>query len=161
VILRLVGPGEMMGGVAALGQSEYPGSAEALDDCQALSWDGAMMGQLMESIPHLAVNALRILAERTIELQNRVREMATERVERRIARALLRLTRQAGRKVEEGILIDLTLSRQDLAEMTGTTLFTVSRILSQWEQQGLVKSGRARIIIRHPHSLVAIAEDLP
>jgi len=57
-------------------------------------------------------------------------------------------------------LIDMALTRQDLAEMTGTTLFTVSRILSQWESQGLVRSGRELVVIRYPHGLVKIAEDL-
>ncbi len=161
VILRVVRAGDMFGGVAALGMGEYPASAEATDDCHALAWDGATMSQLLECIPRLAINALRLLAQRVQELQDRLREMATERVERRVARTLLRLVRQAGRKVDEGVLIDLPLSRQDLAEMTGATLYTVSRILSQWEQQGLVEGGRARVLIRSPHALVAIAEDLP
>ena len=58
-------------------------------------------------------------------------------------------------------MLDLALSRQDLGEMTGTTLYTVSRILSGWEQDGLIATGRERITIREPHGLVIIAEDLP
>lgn len=161
VILRFACPGEMFGGIAVLGAWEYPVSAEAMDDCQALAWDGETMAQLMEQCPHLAINALHLLAQRVHELQDRLREMTTERVERRIARALLRLIWQAGRKVEGGVLIDLPLSRQDLAEMTGTTLYTVSRILSRWEHEGLIESGRTRVLVRHPHGLVTIAEDLP
>lgn len=160
VILHLVHPGEMFGGIAVLGDATYPVSAQALEDCQALAWDGEGMAGLMERTPRLALNALRLLAGRVQELQDRVRELATERVERRVARTLLRLARQAGRKVENGVLIDLPLSRQDLAEMTGTTLFTVSRVLSRWEQQGLVEAGRERVLIRFPHGLVRIAEDL-
>jgi CRP-like cAMP-binding protein len=94
-------------------------------------------------------------------LQNQHRELATERVERRIARALLRLVPQMGREVADGVVIDLRLSRQDLADLTGTTLYTVSRTLSQWEKQGLVQSGRERVLIRLPHALAALAEDLP
>jgi CRP-like cAMP-binding protein len=74
---------------------------------------------------------------------------------------LLRLVRQLGRRTDEGILIDIPLSRQDLAEMTGTTLYTVSRILSHWEQQGLVITGRERVTLCKSHELVIIAEDLP
>ena len=59
------------------------------------------------------------------------------------------------------MLIDMPLSRQDLAEMTGTTLFTVSRVLSEWESQGIVESGRERVVVKRPHGLVALAEDLP
>jgi CRP-like cAMP-binding protein len=109
----------------------------------------------------LGLNGLRLVAGRFQELQKRYRELATERVERRIARALLRLARQTGRRTEGGVLLDLPLSRQDLGEMTGTTLYTVSRTLSSWEQQRLIETGRERIIIRNPHGLVSIAEDLP
>ena len=74
---------------------------------------------------------------------------------------LLRLARQTGKRVDAGILLDLPLSRQDLGEMTGTTLYTISRILSQWEQNGLIQTGRERVVICNPHGLVTIAEDLP
>jgi CRP-like cAMP-binding protein len=90
-----------------------------------------------------------------------MREMATERVERRVARALLRLAREAGKRTEAGIEIAMPLSRQDVAEMTGTTLYTVSRLLSAWEQDGLVETGRQRVVIKQAHALVKIAEDLP
>lgn len=160
VILRYIAPGEMFGGIATLGETTYPVSAQAVDGCQALIWDGETVARLMERMPRLALNALRLMAGRIQELQDRIRELATERVERRVARALLRLVRQAGRKVENGVLIDLPLSRQDLAEMTGTTLFTVSRIFSRWEEQGLVEVGREKVLIRSPHGLVRIAEDL-
>jgi CRP-like cAMP-binding protein len=114
----------------------------------------------MELFPGLALNGLRLVAGRFQELQSRYQELATERVERRVARTLLRLARQTGRRTEEGVLIDLPLSRQDLGEMTGTTLYTVSRILSNWEQQALIQTGRERVIICNPHGLVVIAEDL-
>ena len=161
VLLRVVIPGEMFGGVTLLEDAAYPASARAVEECTALGWDIATMSRLMERFPRLALNALRLLATHMQNLQDSYRELATERVERRVARALLRLTRQTGRRVEGGVLIDFPLSREDLAEMTGATLFTVSRILSGWERQGLIESGRQRILIRRPHGLVAIAEDLP
>jgi CRP-like cAMP-binding protein len=73
----------------------------------------------------------------------------------------LRLAQQAGRKVEQGVEIDFPISRQDIAEMTGTTLHTVSRTLSGWEQQGLVESGRQRIVLCDPHKLFQLAERAP
>jgi CRP-like cAMP-binding protein len=161
VLVRFIGPGDGFGIVAALNGAEYPLSAQAMEDCLALAWESETIVGLMERYPRIALNALRLLAGRFKELQDRYRELATERVEQRVARALLRLARQTGRKVEGGVLIDLPLSRQDLAEMTGTTLYTVSRILSRWEQQGLVEAGRERVLIRNPHGLVVIAEDLP
>lgn len=160
VLLRVINPGEVCGGIALLEDAAYPASAQAMEDATVLGWEVESMVRLMEQFPRLALNALHLLAGRLQTLQDSYRELATERVERRVARALLRLVRQTGRRVEGGVLIDFPLSREDLAEMTGTTLFTVSRILSAWERQGLIESGRQRILVRFPHGLVAIAEDL-
>lgn len=160
VILHIVTPGEVFGAIAVLTETTYPASAQALEESEALVWDGGTMAWLMERYPRIAWNLLPLLLARLREAQDRLRELATERVERRIARTLLRLARQVGRKVEGGVLLDLPLSRQDLAEMTGTTLYTVSRVLSRWEQEGLVEAGRERVLIRSPHGLVSIAEEL-
>lgn len=160
IILRYLGPGEGMGIIVVLSNTVYPLSAEVVADSTALKWDYEAAAQLLEQFPRLALNGLRLVAGRFQELQNRYQELATERVERRVARTLLRLARQTGRRTEQGVLIDLPLSRQDLGEMTGTTLYTVSRILSNWEQQKLIESGRERITICNPHGLVVIAEDL-
>jgi len=160
VIMHYITPGEAFGVVAVLSHAPYPVTAQAAVESYLLYWDRLSMNRLMEQCPRIAINAIQILAERIREFQDRIRELSTERVERRIARALLRLARQSGKKVSEGVLIDLPLTRQDLAEMSGTTLYTVSRTLSQWESQGLVYASREKVIIRYPHGLVMIAEDL-
>lgn len=160
VLQRVIGPGTLFGAVALMPNAEYPVSAEAASDCQVLSWSTRQMMGFVKEMPTLALNALRMMAGHVQEVQDRFRELATQRVERRLAGALLRLASQTGRKIEEGVLIGVALSRQDLAEMTGTTLYTVSRILSQWEEKGLILSGRERIVIRYPHGLVSIAEDI-
>jgi CRP-like cAMP-binding protein len=103
---------------------------------------------------------LRFVAARLHELQVQYRQLATEKVERRVARALIRLVQQAGRRVETGVLIDLPLSREDIAQMTGTTLYTVSRIISRFEGEGILEAGRQRMVIRNPHGLVKVADDL-
>ena len=161
VVLRLITPGDAFGGVGAFGEPTYPVSAQAVEASIALAWTSAKMRQLLETEPRIAVNALRFVAARYHDLQRRYRQAMTERVERRVARALLRLVHDAGRRVDGGVEIDFPVSRQDIAEMTGTTLYTVSRLLSAWEQQGIVRSGRQRIVLTTPHALVAIAEDLP
>lgn len=160
VVHRILTPGEFFGGVAVLGEAQYPVSAEALEESGVLGWSGEALQRLLLRCPRVALNLLRLQARRIEELQERVQELISERVERRVARAVLRLARQTGRRVEEGILIDLPLSREDLAGLTGTTLYTASRILSRWEQQGIVSAGRQRLVIRKPHALVEIAEDL-
>lgn len=160
VVIRFVAPGQIFGEIAALGETVYIAAAEAVEPCSALVWDGPMFAARLEQSPRLAINLARHLAARVQELQDRLRELATERVEQRVARALLRLVRQTGRRVDGGVLIDFALSRQDLAQMTGTTLYSVSRILSRWEEAGIVESGRTRVLVRVPHQLVALAEDL-
>jgi CRP/FNR family transcriptional regulator, nitrogen oxide reductase regulator len=161
VILNLASPGDFFGLIGFVAGSRYPVSAEAAIDCQARYWDRPALTRMASSYPQIAMNAMSHMAARVSEFQGQIRTLATERVERRLARVLLRLARQVGKKVDEGVLIDLSVSRQDLAEMSGTTLYTVSRILSQWERQGLVNAGRERVTIRHPHGLVMIAEDAP
>ena len=84
--------------------------------------------------------------------------MSTQEVERRVAHAVLRLTKQAGRAAEGGIRIDFPITRQDIAEMTGTTLHTVSRILSAWEGDGLVEGGRQKLTVRDVTRLQALAD---
>jgi len=160
VILRFVGPGDAVAALALFGDATYPVTAGAVSDSVLVAWHRDILQGLFQRHPPLAVNAMRLLSERLREVQERFRELATERVAQRIARALLRLVRQVGRRVEGGVLIDLTLSRQDLAELTGTTLYTVSRVLSEWEGQGILESGRAKVVVKRPHALVAIAEDL-
>jgi CRP-like cAMP-binding protein len=161
VTLRFAGPGEAFGGVGAFGDPTYPVSAEAVEPSDAALWSSPTMRRILEQQPAVALNAVHMLAERLYDLQQRYRQLMTERVERRVARALLRLVNEAGRKIDGGIEITFPVSRQDVAEMTGTTLFTVSRLLSAWEQQGIVHSGRQHIVLAKPHALVAIAEDLP
>ncbi len=160
VVLHYVGPGEMLAVAAIFSKTGYPGTATAVQDSAVLEWDRKVMTPLMERFPRIALNALETIGSRFQALQARYRELATERVERRIARAVLRLARQAGKRVKEGVLIDFPVSRQDIAEMTGATLHTVSRTLSAWESEGLIEGGRQRIIIRNPHGLVQIAEEL-
>lgn len=133
-------------------------TAQAVGPVKAVAWDQETMLKLMTAHPRLAMNMLHAAVERLDDLQSRYLELSVERVERRIARAVLRIMKQSGRKTDEGILIDFRLSRQDLADYTGTTLYTVSRALTRWEKKGWTASGRERIVVTDPHALVAFAE---
>ena len=141
VVVRFVTPGEVFGVAMAIGRKTYPATATAVVDSIALVWPSAAWPRLVATHPGLAVNTLQTVGSRLQDAHTRVVEMSTEQVERRIAHALLRLAQQAGRKVEAGVQIDFPITRQDVAEMTGATLHTVSRILSAWESQGLVAGG--------------------
>ena len=159
VVIRFVNPGELFGIAAAVGRHDYPATAIAAADSVALAWDQSYWPVLVSRHPSVASNTLRTVGSRLQEQHTRVREISTQRVERRIAHALLRLVRQAGTKLERGIEIAFPITRQDLAEMTGTTLFTVSRVMSAWDQSGIIASGRQHIVVFDPHALVRIAED--
>ena len=159
VIARYISEGELLGIAAALGRDTYPASAIAAVDCVVLAWPSALWPEFTARFPAFGAGAYRTVGARLEDTQARVVEMSTERVEQRIAHALLRLVNQSGRKTEEGIEIDFPLSREDVAEMTGTTLHTASRLLSKWESEGLVTGGRQRIIVKDPHALFLIAEN--
>jgi len=161
IVVRYVGPGETLGVAMAIGLSRYPATATAVDDSIVLAWPTAAWPRLVERYPALATNTLQTVGARLQETHSRVIEMSTQQVEQRVAHALLRLAKQSGRKVENGVQIDFPISRQDIAQMTGTTLHTVSRLLSGWEQKGLIESGRQRIVLREPHQLVVLADQAP
>jgi CRP-like cAMP-binding protein len=118
------------------------------------------MRHLLEQHSRLSLNVLRSVSERLQALRLQYRQLATEKVERRIARALLKLVERAGTRVDDGVLLDLPLSREDVAQLTGTTVFTVSRIISRWETSGVLRAGRQQLIIRRPHALASIADDI-
>jgi CRP-like cAMP-binding protein len=161
VILHMLGPGELVGAFPTLGEGAYPASAQAFTGLVAYSISSEAFDSLLEDYPSIAVNLLRFATQVLQASHEKLREMATERVEQRIARTLARLANQIGRQTETGILVDAPLTRQDLAEMTGTTLYTVSRSLKSWEREGILELGREKVTILDPHRLVILGEDLP
>lgn len=158
IIVRMVHPGDLFGFAKALQREDYPGTPTAAAESVVVSWPTEVWGQFVEQNPHLAVNAMQTIGQRLQEAHTRMREMATEDVERRVAHAVLRLIEQAGKAEGDGIRIDFQISRQDIAEMTGTTLHTVSRILSAWEGKGLVEGGRQKLLVRDAAGLRLLAE---
>lgn len=155
-------PGDMIGLVVSVTGQTYPGSAEALEAVEVLALSGQSMWRLMNEHAALAVRVLQIVAARLHESQNRIRELSVERVQQRIARSLLRLAQQLGVKEGNGaIRLDVRLSRQDIAQMNGTTLETVSRTLTAWGRDSIIDAKREQVVILKPHALVLIAEDMP
>jgi CRP-like cAMP-binding protein len=160
IVVRYVAPGEAFGIAQALRLKQYPATAIAVVDCLVITWPAGAWQRLAGKYPRLAANTLQMVGNRLQEEHARILEISTQLVDRRIASALLRLAKRSGRKTSEGVEIDFPISRQDIAEMTGTTLHTASRILSAWEQQGLIASlTRQRITLRNLPGLLDIAED--
>jgi len=157
VLVRLVNPGDLFGFVRALGRRDYPATASATLDSLALAWPIHQWEPLLARHPGFALNTVQAIGERLQEAHARFCELATEEVERRVAHAVLRLIQQSGTPEADGIRIDFPVTRQDIAEMTGTTLHTVSRILSAWEGRGLVRGGRQKLLVCRPQQLMRIA----
>lgn len=158
VVARYIEPGNWFGIAVAMGRDTYPATAVAAVDCVALSWPNSAWPNLQSRYPSLVAGAYQTIGSRLQDTQARVIEMSTEQVEQRIAHTILRLVRQSGRTTDKGIAIDFPITRQDIAEMTGTTLHTVSRVLSSWEDEGLVSSGRQKVTVTDPQSLMQVAE---
>jgi CRP-like cAMP-binding protein len=160
VNLRTLVPYHLFGALGAIQPgASYPACAQALDDSTALAIASAAFREVLEQRPHLSFGLMRLMTGYIQEMQQRYGELATKRVDQRIGLALLRLAAQSGsRDGESGIT--LPFSRQDLAEMAGTTLYTVSRCLSEWQKRGIIDTGRGRVTLVSPHELVRLAEDL-
>ena len=156
VILRFSAPGDVLGATGLFSTGKHCTTAQAFRLCRALVWDPPAFTALAERFPILHQNMARILGAELLELEERFREVATERVAPRVARQLVRLLEKIGRRVDGGV--ELSLSREELAQMTGTTLFTVSRLLSAWEARGMVKPRREGVTICDVQALNAISE---
>ena len=159
IIARYISSGELFGIAQSMGYKTYPANAISAVDCVVLSWPTSIWQDTVDRFPTFATHTYKTIGERLQDTQDRIVEMATERVEHRVATAILKLASQTGRKTDEGIQIDFPVSRQDISEMTGTTLHTVSRLLSAWEQNGLIKSGRKKIIVTEGHKLLMLANN--
>lgn len=159
LLVRFVGPGEMFGAVALFTDRLYPAEASAVTDCVEISWTEQALLGLIDRHPRIAVNILKAVGARLREVQERLRELATQRVERRIAHVLLRLAAQAGQAEGAGTVIGFPLTRKDVAQMCGATLHTVSRTLTVWEKAGWLGTGRQRVTILKPDAIRRIAED--
>ncbi|GFZ90271.1 CarD family transcriptional regulator [Elstera cyanobacteriorum] len=158
VIVRHVNPGDLFGIAQALARPDYPATAIALTDSRMLFWNAALWSSFLSLSPAFAQNALHAVGQRLQEAHTRIQELTTEEVERRIAHAVLHLAERSGRPAEGGVLLDFPITRQDIAEMTGTTLHTASRIMAAWDTQGLIDSKRKNLLVRDTFALTAIAE---
>jgi CRP-like cAMP-binding protein len=153
VILRLNGPGELVGGLINAPAAKSLSTARAVQPCSALVWQAATFQDALDRVPILRRNVSLALEKQLDELDMRFREISTEKVASRLSSLLTRLVRQVGRSAEGAM--EVALSRQELAQLTGTTLFTVSRLLCRWEEQGVLSARREAVLI---HDLSALQE---
>lgn len=157
-ILRVAVPTEPFGHVGALGGTPRTASAQAVQDSRALAWDSATVLQAMLTDPGLSLNTIRVLAHEMQRERYRAQDLATLPVEQRLARLLLRFARSLGRTTARGeVTVRLALSGQDLADMIGTTPYTVSRILAGWRRAEIADVRREQIVVFDRKRLAAAA----
>jgi CRP-like cAMP-binding protein len=160
VILRLAGPGDVVELTGLPAQDHHCSMAQALSTSTALIWEAGAFQALADRFPALGRNITKVAAQRLQELEERYREISTETVATRLSHQLVRLFSQLGHRVNGNGTLKINLSREELAEMTGTTLFTVSRLLSEWKERGLLTVGRECVSIHNIQALREFAERL-
>jgi CRP/FNR family transcriptional regulator, nitrogen oxide reductase regulator len=157
VILKLNGPGEIVGAFGLCGaRCEHCSTAQTLQPSTALVWEAANFESTLDRFPLLRRNVARVLEERLREMEERFREVSTEKVGSRLSSELIRLSKQVGRSVNGHV--EISLSRADLAQMTGTTLFTVSRLLCRWKSLGIVNVRREGVLVRNVEALAQLSQ---
>lgn len=155
VILRLSGPGEVVGTVGLCVEGCHCSMARSIDAATALVWESNVFESVSERYPVLRRNTVHILCQRLQEMEQRYREICTQKVAARLSHELVRLHSQIGRPVNGAM--EIALSREELAQMTGTTLFTVSRLLCEWDQLGIVSSRRGAVSVVKLQALQELA----
>ena len=152
-LLEVITPGEMFGGAALL-LPRHPASAFAMTATDTLSIDRELYRQLIRRHPDIALRIIDLLGER-LQTAMKMRALAAERVDVRLANILLKLCDKAGAPVEQGTRINLPMTRQDLADMAGTTIETAIRVMSRLRKEGLVltEPGGYVVVLDHERLL--------
>src|SRR5438876_8096258 len=159
VILRLAGPGDVVEITGFPAQCRHCSTAQAFCASTALIWEASAFHVLAERFPALWSNITKVAAQRLQELEERYREISTEKVATRLSHQLLRLFNQLGRRVNGSGTLEINLSREELAQMTGTTLFTVSRLLSGWKERGVLTARRECVYVHNIQALREFADN--
>ena len=157
VILEIFGVGDPLGAVALYEDRPFPASAVALEATTCITIERNAFFGLLERYPSLVRGLLLGLTHRLIELTNRLAALTGSRVEPRFARLLLKLAGEVGHAREQGTFIAMPLSRQELADMTGTTIETAIRIMSRWGKQRIVLTEKGGFLVLDPKALEALA----
>ncbi len=157
VVLRVCGTGGMLGTVGIFDGAGYPGTAQAIEECWVLVIARNDCLTLVNRYPVFALAVINDLGNRLRSSAEQIRSLAVERVEQRIARTLLKLADTAGTDVPEGRIIEMPLTRQDVADMTGTTVETAIRVMSKFRQANLIRTRRGKVLVLDRPALQAIA----
>jgi CRP/FNR family transcriptional regulator len=158
LILEILGPGEPVGAVAVYERRPFPATAVTLEPSGVISIPSREFFSLIEKRPEITRRLLAGLTLRLMALNRRMADM-TGSVEYRIARLLSTLAERAGQKSEHGVFIPIALSRQDIADLVGTTIETAIRVMSRWQKEGVIETEKKGFRILDPTALAALSPE--
>jgi CRP/FNR family transcriptional regulator len=157
IILELISPTDIFGGVAVLRNIPYPANAVAMEDTEVVRISRKNLMRLVDRFPNLMYCIALQLGDRMKSSYDSLKNIALERVEARIAALLLKLAGKVGLETKEGLLIDMRLTKQDVADMVGTTVETSIRTFSKFKKQGLLADSDGKIVIKDRKGLAALS----
>lgn len=158
MILAILGPGDPVGVVAVFQEIAYPASAEALEDTVCVQLPRAELWGLLDK-PSFVRGMLAGMSGRLMELTTRLTSLSGLRVDARLARLFAKLAAETGRQTDDGMLIPVRLTRQELADLTGTTVETCIRIMSRWEKSGVLETRDDGFLLPADSELLALNPD--
>lgn len=153
IILELIQPGDFFGGLAVIRGFPYPANAVAMEETEVVKISRSRLMALLDRFPNIMYCMVQNLGDRMRGVHESMKNIALEKVSSRIAALLLKLSEQTGRRTPEGIAIELKLTKQDIAEMVGTTVETAIRVMSRLKKSGLIAERGGKILIKDPEKL--------
>ena len=161
VILEIFGEGEPVGAIAVYNYMPYPASAVCLEPVTLLVLPRRDYFELLDRHPDFARAIIRELTKLVVALTRKLEEMRGQKVEVRIAQLFLTLAERMGKETKTGIEIPIQLSRQEVADLVGTTVESAIRVLSRWGQEKVLITGEGRFLLPSRERLSRIAEGAP
>lgn len=156
IILEIISPKDFFGGIAVVRGFPYPANAVAMDDTEVLKISRNNLMKIMDRFPNLMYCMATNIGDRIKDSHEMIKSIALEKVESRIASLLIKLSDKAGEKTTDGMMINIKLTKQDIAEMVGTTVETSIRTMSKFSKQGLIASKSGKIVIRDLEKLKSL-----
>lgn len=156
IILELIHPTDFFGGLAVIRGFPYPANAIAMEDTKLLKISRSSLMRILDRFPNLMYCMAQQVGDRMKESHETLKNIALERVEARIASLLLKLSDKTGSRTDDGVVIDMKLTKQDIAEMVGTTVETSIRTMSKLKKIGIVSEKEGKIVIKNIEKLKAL-----
>jgi CRP/FNR family transcriptional regulator len=157
IIMEIISPGDFFGGFAVLKGFPFPANAVAMEDSEIIKLSRKDLLKVIDRFPSVMYSITSSLGERTRGLHETLKNIALERVESRMAALLVKLADKTGGETNAGeTVIDMRITKQDMAEMVGTTVETAIRVMSRFRKSGLIADKNGRIVIKNIKALKAL-----